>query len=683
MSIRSLLFAALLGVSTLAPLMACDAGGQDTKSGDQELIARVNVVTSRYDNARTGTNTQERLLKKANVAAASFGKLYMRNVDGPIYAQPLYVGNVNGKNLVFVATEHNSVFAFDADDMRADAPPIWTKNFGAPVTSADTECGLLGPEVGITSTPVIDPDAGTIWFTTRNKEDGRFLHKLHALDIATGEPRPNSPAIITAEARGTGEAAVNGVIKLDGLRTMQRPGLLKVNGKIFLAFASLCDIRPYHGWVLGYDAATLKQTDVHITTPNGSAGGIWGGGVGLNADDNGDIYYVSADIYGNTQNGVTPSGPFNGEGNLGNSMVRLHDTGSGLQVVTKFSPFDTATVSPTDRSLGNGGGILIPNTNLYLAGDKRGMGFLVDRDAMGDTADQDGQIVQKWQAAPSVTTHGGTHGGGAYYANGIGGTYFMWAIGDRLRAYKFDGSTFELPSLVNQDTLVGFPGGALSVSVDGEREGTAILWAIRGKRTNPGLAATTGAGVLLAFDADDITKQLWSSDDAPKDMLGNASKFNPPTVANGKVYVGTASNQLVVYGLLGGNAPSNGVALGGAASDAPPMAAAPASVRVPTWTEVYDKLLGPNTPGHCGGPGRCHSTERSGFMCGTTKDSCFQGLLDAKLIDPANPPASAIISPVESPLSWFGGGMPLDLDEANPAAAASLTAWVRAGAKKD
>jgi hypothetical protein len=433
--------------------------------------------------------------------------------------------------------------------------------------------------------------------------------------------------------------------------------------------------------VLGYDAATLKQTNVHITTPNGSAGGIWGGGVGLNADDDGDIYYVSGDVYGN----AAPGGPFNGQGNLGNSMVRLHDKGSELEVVTKFTPFDTSTVSPMDRSLGNGGGILIPNTNLYLAGDKRGVGFLVDRDAMGNTADQDGQIVQKWQAAPSSPTiHGGTHGGGAYLANGDTGTYFMWGIGDRLRAYRFNGTKFELPALVNTDTLTGFPGGALSVSADGAREKTAILWAIRGKRTSPGLTATTGSGVLVAFNANDITKQLWSSDDAASDILGNGAKFNPPTIANGKVYVGTASDQLVVYGLLGpGTSDAAGSSLESAPGAGPPLGAAAASMRAPTWSEIYDTLLGPSTPGHCSGPGRCHSNERAGFKCGPTKDSCFQGLVDAKLIDPNTPRASVLISPAASPLAWFGGGMPLDLADANPTAAAAVAAWVKAGAKKD
>jgi hypothetical protein len=671
-------FVIALGACTMAP-------NDDVESAraEQGVVSNVHVLTSRNDNARTGWNPKEKILNTANVKAGTFGKIFSRPVDGQVYAQPLYVGGVNGKNVVYVATEHNSVYAFDADDTRPDAPPLWHRNFGPPVPSSDTRCGLLGPEVGITSTPVIDVQAKTIWFTTRNKENGQFLHKLHALDLATGEPRPNSPKIITAQARGTGDGSVNGVIEFDGLQQMQRPGLLKVGNRIFLAFASLCDIRPYHGWVLGYDATTLEQTHVHITTPNGSAGGIWNGGVGINADENGDVYYVSGDVYGNGRPGGTDD-TFNGADNLGNSIVRLRVRERSFEVVTKFTPFDSRTVSPTDRSLGNGGGILIPGTNLFVAGDKRGVFFLVNRDDMGGTSAQDAQIVQKFQGNPAnITTHGGTHGGGAFFKKGDGGIYYLWGIGDRLRAYKFNGERFELPALVNTNTLTGFPGGALSVSSDGDRSGTAILWAVRGKRTSPGLAASTGAGVLVAFDAEDITRQLWSSDDDPADMLGNATKFNPPTIANGRVFVGTSSNQLVVYGLKAGNPqvpvdpeqPATN-ADAGTGTDPTPSDA-------PTWTEIYNKYLGPGTPGHCSGTGGCHTNLRGGFKCGRDKETCYQGLVAAGLIDPNNPTQSPLAIEGESPLVWLGGGMPLDSAAPNPEAAAAIKAWVAAGAKND
>jgi hypothetical protein len=660
---------------------ACSAGA-DGQTVESDVASNVHVLTNKNDVARTGANLSERVLTTESVRAGAFGRVFSRQVDGPIYAQPLYVGGVNGKNVVYVATEHNSLYAFDADDLRADADPLWQVNVGTPVSSDDTGCGLLGPEVGITSTPVIDLAARTIWFTSRNKENGRFVHKLHALDIATGDARPNSGAIITARAAGTGDASVNGVITLDPLRTMQRPGLLKVGKKLYLAFASLCDIAPYHGWVLAYDATTLQQTATHITTPNGGHGGIWNGGVGLNADESGDVYYTSADVYDTSEQAF-----FNGRDNLGNSIVRLRDNGRSLSVVTSFTPADTREFSPRDLSLGNGGGILIPGTNLFVAGDKRGLAYVVNRNDMGGSAPLDRQIVQKWQAtAPALAGGGGTfrgtNGGGAFYKKAGGGFYYTWGIGDRLKAYRFANGKFDEQPVVNVMSLTGFPGGAISVSANGDTAGSAIVWGVRGKRMSSGLSATTGAGALVAFDAEDITKQLWSSDDNGSDLLGNASKFAPPTIANGRVFVGTTSNQLVVYGLRQGPVPFK------APTPAPPspppsdgaleLAAAPA----PTWTELYDRFFGPDTPGHCAS-GRCHSRLLGGFKCGATKEECYDGLVFAQLIDTANPRASAIAKENESPLAWFGGAMPLDDPQPNPEAARAVRAWVLAGAKKN
>jgi hypothetical protein len=674
---RSLLLpATLLAAVATLPLSACATLEDDTASSDHALASNVHVLTSRNDLDRTGANREERILTASNVKAGSFGKVFSRFVDGQVYAQPLYVGGVNGKNVVYVVTEHNSVYAFDADDTRAEAPPLWQKNVGPSLPSVDTGCGLLGPEIGITSTPVIDIAARTIWFTSRNKENGRILHKLHALDIATGEAKANSPVVITAQARGNGSQSVNGVITFDPLRQMQRPGLLKVKNRIYIGFASQCDIRPYHGWLLGYDATSLAQTNVHITTPNGGEGGIWNGGNGLNADANGDIYYTSADVY--DESGQPE---FNGAGNLGNSIVRLRDTGNAFTVVTKFTPFDTREVSPQDRSLGNGGGILIPGTNLFVAGDKRGVNFLVNRDNMGGQADQDAQIVQKWRG-----TERGSWGGGVYYKRGAGGIYYIWGTGDRLRAYNFNGRTFDTPALVNTTTLIGYPGGALTLSADGEKPGSGVLWAVRGKRTNPGLFATTGAGTLLAFDANDITKQLWSSDDAGADVLGEATKFAPPTVANGRVFVGTSSKQLVVYGLTTTPSPSLGPAppSDGSNDEAPVGPEAFAAAAGPTtWTQLYNRFLGPNTAGHCSGTGGCHTTLKGGFKCGTNKDTCFQGLVDAGLVNPDSPADSPLARVNESPLAWFGGGMPLDRPEPNPAAAAAVKAWINGGAKNN
>ncbi|MBX3233721.1 MAG: PQQ-binding-like beta-propeller repeat protein [Labilithrix sp.] len=663
-------------------LAACstDTGEEAAKDEAQQIASNVHVLSSKNDTARTGHNAQERILNTANVRSSMFGRIFSRPIDGQAYAQPLYASNVNGKNLVFVATEHNSVYAFDADDTRAEAPPVWHKNFGPSLPAADTGCGLLGPEIGITSTPVIDLASKTMWFTTRNKENGRPVHKLHALDIATGEPRASSPTVITAKARGNGDESVGGVITFNPLKQMQRPGLLKVGNEIVIGFASQCDIAPYHGWLLGYDATTLQQNRVHITTPNGGEGGIWNGGVGINADENGDIYFTAADAYDRST-----TGPWNGEGNEADSIVRLHDTGTGWEKVTSFMPFDHRTVGPQDLSLGNGGGILIPGTKLYVAGDKRGVNFLVNRDNMGGTADNDSQIVQKWQGSRA-----GAWGGGAYYRTGPNtGIYYQWGRGDGLRGYLFDGEKFNTTAMVNTTTGTGYPGVTLSLSSDGNNPGTAIVWGVRGKRTSAGLAATTGLAALEAYDALDVTKKLYSSDEVASDQLGQGTKFAPPTIANGKVFVGTSSNQLVVYGLRNGAGPvtpppvTEDAGPGPGPGPGPVTDAGPAPSDAPTWDEIYSKILGPGTPGHCSGTGGCHTQLKGGFKCGTNKDDCYAGLVAARLINPASPATSTLINENESPLAWFGGGMPIDNPVPNDAAKEQLTAWVLAGAKKD
>jgi hypothetical protein len=666
---------------TASALAACSSSPSDDASvagSEQGLASNVHVLTSRYDSARTGANLAEKVLTTSNVNGTSFGKVFTRNLDGQVYAQPLYVGGVNGKNLVYVATEHNSVYAFDADDLRVTAPPVWQKNFGPSVPSADTGCGLLTPEIGITSTPVIDAVAKTIWFTAKTKENGAYIHRLHALDIANGLERANSPVVITASAPGTGAGSHGGVVTMDPLRHMNRPGLLKAGNAIYLGFASNCDIGPYHGWVLGYDATTLVQTAVHVDTPDGSEGGIWHGGVGLNADENGDVFYVSG------------NGTFDGVKNFGNSVVRLHPTpgagaANGLSVASFFTPFDSSDANDGDLDLGSTGGMLIPGTQLLVTGDKRGVGFLVNKNQLGGMADQDTQIEQRFQGSTR-----GMFGGAAFYKKGTGGRYYLWGTGDRLKSFAFDGTQFVLPAQVNTGSLIGYPGGQLSVSADGETAGTAVLWTVRSKRTSPGLAQSAGAGVLQAFDALDVTHELWSSDAKASDMLGSIAKFAPPTVANGRVFVGSASNQLVVYGLLGGNpptvpAPDGGTDAssdGGSANEAGPDAApdADGGSAAPTWSQIYALYIGPGTPGHCSGTGGCHTTLRGGFKCGTSKGECFQGLVSAGLVTPANGSASPIGLVGQSPLVWLGGGMPLDDATQNPVAAAAVQAWVAAGA---
>ena len=661
----ALVACAVVTVTTLGACSVPSATDDGAAQDEQALASNVNVLTSRFDAARTGANTKEKVLTTSNVGATTFGKVFARTLDGQVYAQPLYVGGVNGKNVVFVATEHNSVYAFDADDTGAAAPPLWQKNFGPSVPATDTGCGLLSPEIGITATPVIDLAAKTIWFTAKTKENGAYVHRLHALDIATGLPRANSPKVISASAPGDGDGSVAGTITMDPLKHMNRPGLLKAGNGIYLAFASNCDISPYHGWVLGYDATTLQQTAVHVDTPNGSEGGIWHGGVGLASDENNDVFYVSG------------NGTFDGVKNFGNSVVRLKPgAGGGFTVGSFFTPFDSSAANAGDLDLGSTGGMLIPGTQLLVAGDKRGVAYLVDKNQLGGIVSQDSQIKQRFQA----TTHG-MYGGAAFLKKGAGGVYYIWGTGDRLKAFTFDGAHFDTAPQVNAGSLVGYPGGQVSVSADGEKAGTGVLWAITSKRTSPGLASSAGAGMLRAFDALDITRELWSSDAKVSDQLGTIAKFAPPTIANGRVFVGTATNQLVAYGLLGGNpqpdAGTGNDATAPDAADAHPVGVAP------TWTQIYAQYMGPGTPGHCSGTGGCHTNARAGFKCGTTKAECFAGLVQSGLVTPANGAQSPIAMDGQSPLVWLGGGMPLDDNAPNPAGAAAVKAWVAAGAKNN
>ena len=271
------------------------------------------------------------------------------------------------------------------------------------------------------------------------------------------------------------------------------------------------------------------------------------------------------------------------------------------------------------------------------------------------------------------------YGGAAFLKQGAGGTYYLWGTGDRLKAFHFDGAQLVTPPQMNAGSLVGYPGGQLSVSSDGDSAGTGVLWAVTSKRASASLASSAGAGVLHAFDAQDVTRELWTSEARPTDQLTAIAKFAPPTIANGRVFIGTSSNELVAYGLLG-----NGII--GMPQNAPapaPVGVAPpptAKGLAPTWTQVYDQFFGPGTPGHCSGVRGCHVTIRGGFTCGNNKTECFAGLVQAGLVTPADGTHSPLGVAATSPLAWFGGGMPLDEAVPNAKARAAVAAWVAAGA---
>jgi uncharacterized repeat protein (TIGR02543 family) len=512
------------------------------------LAAAVDVATNRNDTGRTGQNLGETVLTTANVNQNTFGKLFARTVDGQIYAQPLYLSNLTIQggthNVVYVATMHNSVYAFDADDPAA-AAALWQVNLGTPVPSQDVSSGYrdISPEIGILSTPVIDTASGTLYVVAKTKDlsTASYHFKLHALDVATGQEKfANSPVEITAQVNGTGAGSAGGLVTLNPLLHLNRPGLLLLNGVVYVAFGSLGDIPPFHGWVLGYSASSLQQVGVFNTTPNGSDGAIWQAGTGLMGDAGGNIYLM------------TGNGTFNANSSgseYGDSILKL-GTASGLSVADYFTPFNQASLDSVDLDLGSSGPMALPGTTLLAGIGKDGVLRLVDTLNMGKFNPTSNHDVQEFQAY----TGGIVYMTGTVYWNSPnnGPLVYLWGPGDVLKAFKFTGTSFQTTPAA-QGSITEYPGTTnsvpLSLSADGSRAGTGIIWApaAYNAASNPQVAP----GILRAFDASTLV-EIWNSkQNAARDDAGNYAKFTPATVANGKVYLPTFSNQLVAYGLLG------------------------------------------------------------------------------------------------------------------------------------
>ena len=509
------------------------------------------VLTQHNDNARTGDNLRETLLNTSSVNVHRFGKLWTRYVDGYLYAQPLYVPNVRIPghglhNVIYLATAHNSVYAFDADDPKAILP-FWRVNLGPSIPADEvytTKWTDMRVEIGITSTPVIDPSTNTIFVEAKTKEHGTYVHRLHALDITTGAERPSSPVEIKASVRGTGMASVNGVVTFDPVKQLQRPALLLANGTVYLAFGSHADSPPFHPWILGYDAHTLVQTCVFNGTPNGDEGSIWQAGMGMASDPAGNIYAM-------TGNGTFDANT--GGADYGDSFLKLSPQPGGLKVADYFAPYDQQSMNDNDLDVGSSGPMLIPGTSLLLGGSKNGWLYLMRQNNLGHYQPKDdSQIVQSFPI-----THGNCHGSPVYW-NGPGGPQvYIWPELAHLMAFRLTGGKFtEAPASESAVTVPdGMPGAFLSVSADGSRAGTGIVWSSAPYDANANWE--TVPGILRAYDASDLTHELWDSKMNPaRDDLGMFAKFCAPTVVNGKVYLSTFSKQLQVYGLLGSAIPA-------------------------------------------------------------------------------------------------------------------------------
>jgi hypothetical protein len=515
----------------------------------------VAVLTRSYDLNRSGANLNEVVLSTANVGVAQFGKLFSRAVDGHIYAQPLYVPDVNvpGKgvhNVVYVATQHDSVYAFDADDPAASAP-LWQVSLGTSVPLPSSDVGRptyadIQVEVGIVGTPVIDPNSGTLYVVALTREPlpaicpCSYMHRLHALDLYTGAEKFGGPVAIGGSAlRLAGGQTVQ--IVFDNKQQLQRPGLLLSQGKVYVAFGSYGDFQPYHGWIFGYDAATLQAVSIFDSTPTGAQGSIWQGGQGLAADVSGSLYVITA------------NGTFDvnlGGSNYGDSLLRLSPVptaGGVLPVADWFTPFDQAVLSSSDQDMGSAGPVLIPGTSLILAGAKTGELFLVNSGSMGHYNGPGGpdSIVQRFSVA-----NGRLFGSPVYWNSPGGGRLYIWGSNDALKELSFNGASFQTTPVVTGSTSLGGmePGGILALSANAGTAGSGVLWA-----SHPTADANqqTVPGVLRAYDAANVGVELWTSEqNSARDSVGSFGKFVPPTVADGKVFLATFSGQLQVYGLF-------------------------------------------------------------------------------------------------------------------------------------
>jgi hypothetical protein len=503
------------------------------------------VLTERYDLARSGQNISETSLTPGNVNSATFGKIASYPVDGVIYAQPLYASHLSigggSHNAVFVATENDSVYAFDADDTR---PAYWQRSFIdpsngiTPVPTADVGSTIF-PHIGITGTPVIDPQTGVMYFVVCTKENGQYFHHLHAIDITTGQDKNGGGVLIQGSVSGTSDwnSDGKGTIIFNSKYQLQRPGLLLVNGVVYIAFGSHGDNNQYHGWVFAYDAASLQQLGIWNTTPNGRGGAIWAGGTALSADQTGNIYVTTAN--GDFGLGFGP--------NASDSVVKLSfdssvsDPTKSITVTDYFTPDNQQMLATDDNDLGSSGLMLIPGTHLGTVAGKEGSIYLIDLNNLGHySMSNNNNAVQFLPRVLGDPRNDGTdeNFSTASYFNGN-----IYYIGDHdsVRQFAFNGSRLSVAPIDTSTDVFNELGGQAVISANGTSN--AILWAIE-------YVAGGTPGELRAYDANDVSKELYTSSQAGgRDNFGGAVKFSVPTVVNGKVYLGGQS-QLAVFGIL-------------------------------------------------------------------------------------------------------------------------------------
>jgi hypothetical protein len=518
--------------------------------------AQTSVLMHHYDIGRTGQNTNETILTPANVNSTTFEKLFSVPTDGLVFAQPLYVPGVavSGQgthNVVFVATEHDSLYAYDAD---TGGTPLWTVSFrinGATSVPWQTVgAGDIYPEIGITGTPVIDPSTGTLYLVAETLESGVCVHRLHAIDITSGAEKFGGPVVLQASAPGTGSGSSNGTLVFNSLVENQRPGLLLLNGNVYIGFAAHGDNGFWHGWILSYNAATLQQTAAWTASPNGLGSGFWAAGSGLAADANngGRLFVVTGNgdypVPGNVVPNPAPAPSSSVD--YGDSIVSLSVANNQIVPTDYFTPYNTASLDAADTDMGSGGVLVLPPQtgsypNILIQAGKQGRIYVVNRDMLtlnnsyfcnGCTSDP--EILQ------TVNGIGGLWSMPAYW----NGNVYFWGSTDHLKAYSLTNGVLSASQTSESAESSAFPGSTPVVSANGTTNG--IVWAVE----SDGFAAHSPA-ILRAYDATNVSNLFYASNlTAGRDNLGPAVKFVVPIVANGKVYVGT-SGELDVFGLIG------------------------------------------------------------------------------------------------------------------------------------
>lgn len=501
-------------------------------------VGNATVLTFHNDVARTGQNLNETILTPANVNSTNFGKIGFLTVDGLVDAEPLYISSLTvsgaAHNVVFVVTEHGSAYAFDADNLGA---PLWKVSaIGAGETSSDNRgCGQVSPEIGITSTPVIDPHAGAhgvMYLVAMSKDgNGNYFHRLHALDITTGAEISGSPTTIQATYPNQ-----SGTTTFDPKQYKERAALLLLNNVIYTTWASHCDAGPYTGWIIGYNETTLARTSVLNITPNGNEGAIWMAGDGPAADSSGNFYFLVAN--GTFDNTLVNGLPNNGD--YGNAFIKITTSGNNLGVGDYFTMHNTTSESDADQDLGSGGEILLPdlqdgNGNTWQLGVGAGKDshiYVVNRNMMGQfNTNNDSAIYQEISSNGIV---GGVWATPAYFNN----TVYYGAVGDSLRAFAIVNAKLVAPAGSVSSASFAYPGTTPSISANGTAAG--IVWAVE----------NGSGGVLHAYDATNLGNELYNSSQAAnsRDSFSD-NKFITPMIANGKVFVGTPTG-VVVFGIL-------------------------------------------------------------------------------------------------------------------------------------